>query len=388
MGVEHQFNNHDMVEIGFVGTYAPNRYTSMNVNHWNSAPGMSNAEAVCNIQLGGSHHVCDDNYAPGVNVSGANTPAYLGNMTNPYYQVGPFVGSGDYTSKTIKGLNFTEQMPEFGGITEWGWQGEKDTYNSLQVTAEHKWSGNLLLHGTWTYSKIMDHGGWADNNYLIPAHNVDSTDRPHNITGSGVYNLPFGRGQRFLGSANRLADGAIGGWEFGDMMWITAGTPWTVSGWDEVANPKLKHPYWVNAADVAQDKYLGLGNLQWVEPCYYNTNAETGAISPNAAASAFGCTSPDFIQIPSYGVQPNISYTGIRQPWGFFMDSNLSKNFKVYEGSSLQFRLEAFNVLNHPTWQNGYYGAGPSYSGEVGSATGSGQSNKPRYVQIALKYMW
>jgi hypothetical protein len=53
----------------------------------------------------------------------------------------------------------------------------------------------------------------------------------------------------------------------------------------------------------------------------------------------------------------------------------------------LQLRLECFNILNHPLWQNGFYGDG-QYAGEVGAATGSGQSNKPREVQIAAKILW
>jgi hypothetical protein len=69
------------------------------------------------------------------------------------------------------------------------------------------------------------------------------------------------------------------------------------------------------------------------------------------------------------------------------VDSNLSKNFEVTESSKLQLRLEGFNILNHPTWQNGYYGNG-NYAGEIGSATGGGQSNMPRYMQVAVKYVF
>lgn len=380
-GIEHQLSKNDTLEISYVGTYAPNRYISMNINHWNSGPGMANIEAQCDVQRGGSHHICDDNIA-------TNPKAILGLMPNPYYQIAPFLGQNSYySSTTIKGLSFTQQMSQFGGITEWGYQGAKARYDSLQVNALHKWSNDLTLHATWTWSKLMHYGGWADNNYMVLNRYVDESDRPHNITISGVYNLPVGRSRKFLGNANRIVDAGLGGWEIAALSLVTAGTPWRFSGWDYVHNAKLTKPYWVTAAQVAQNKYLGLGNLQWVEPCYYNTDAETGAISPTPAAAAYGCTQPDFIQIPNYGVQPNISYTGIRQPWGYFLDSNLSKNFTITEGSKLQFRLECFNVLNHPTWQNGYYGNG-TYAGEVGSATGSGQSNKPRYVQVAIKYVW
>src|SRR6185437_16537101 len=104
-------------------------------------------------------------------------------------------------------------------------------------------------------------------------------------------------------------------------------------GWDYVHSAKIK-PYWVNT---------GKGNnLQWWAPCYWTTDAETGAITESAEAQNFHCTQPDFIQIPSYGATPNVVYTGVRQDWNILDDSNLSKNFQIYERVKLQLRLETF----------------------------------------------
>jgi hypothetical protein len=83
-----------------------------------------------------------------------------------------------------------------------------------------------------------------------------------------------------------------------------------------------------------------------------------------------------------------VVYTGIRIPSNVQFDSNLSKNFAIVERVKAQFRLEAFNVFNHPLWSEGYDGGITSATfGAIPKGTW-GQSNLPRQVQLALKLMW
>lgn len=364
-GIEQQFSRNDTMELSYVGNIAPNNETSQNINHWDGTK-----EALCNVQMGGDHHVCDDNYP-------SNPQAILGYVPNPYYHIAAFAGSTPYGQKTRQALNWTQPMPEFGGVTEYQWNGARSWYNSLQLTVQHRWSNQLTMHGTWTWSKFMDAGGWADNNYLIPSRHLDGLDRTHNATISMVWDLPVGRGRALLGSSNRLVDTVLGGWEFASMAILQSGAPWTVpGGWDYVHNAKI-NPYWTSQ-----------GNLQWYAPCYWTTNPESGVISESQEASNFGCTQPDFIQIPNYGANPNVVDTGIRQAWNILDDSNLSKNFHLYERLKLQFRLETFNTFNHPLFSGGTYNGINQFAGQIGATTGGGQSNKPRYTQLAVKIMW
>jgi hypothetical protein len=136
--------------------------------------------------------------------------------------------------------------------------------------------------------------------------------------------------------------------------------------------------------------FVSNGNIQWYAPCYWNTNSETGAISESAEASAYGCTHPDFIQIPSYGATPdgNLNLTDIREQFQVLDDSNLSKNFQLKERLRLQLRLETFNTFNHPLFSGGAYNGINQYAGQIGATTGGGQSNKPRYTQLAAKLIW
>jgi hypothetical protein len=368
LGFEQQLTRNDTLELSYVGNRAPNNESSQNIDHWNG-----NDEALCNVQMGGRHEVCDDTYAQ-------DPTAVMGYVPNPYYHVTAFSGTTPYGQVTRQALNWTQALGgAFGGVTENNVNGARSWYNSLQVTYQHRWSNELTIHGTWTWSKLMDAGGWSDNNYLIPLRTIDSLDRTQNATISMVWDLPVGRGRTFFSGMNRVTDAVLGGWELASMPIFQSGAPYqAIGGWDYVHSAKIK-PFWT-----------ANGNLQWYAPCYWTTNAETGAITESQEAINFGCSQPDFIQIPTYGANPdgNHYYSDIREAWNILDDSNLSKNFQVWERMSMQFRLETFNTFNHPLFSGGAYNGINQYAGQIGATTGGGQSNKPRYTQLAVKLLW
>lgn len=366
LGYQLQFTDHDLMEMSYSGDRAPNNQVSQNINHESG-----DALAQCNVQMGGRHEVCDNNLA-------SDPTAIYGFQQNPFKGIAPFQGTTDYTASTLQGILFTEAMPEFGAVTENLTNLGRSWYNSLQVTYSHTTSKHFTLHATWNWAKWMNSGGYSDNNYLIPQRSLDGNDRTHNITLSGIYSLPIGRGRALLSGADRLLEMVLGGWQVGGTSIIQSGSPYAApGGYDYVHDAKLPKPY--RAAN---------GNLQWFAPCVWTTDAETGAISASPEATAFGCTQPDFIQIPKYGATPNVVDTGIRQPIGFFFDSNVAKTFNVWENLKLQLRLDAFNVLNHPLFQNGFISTlGPNF-GQIGAVTGAGQSNQPRQMQIVAKLRW
>jgi hypothetical protein len=366
-GYQLMFTRSDTLDVSYVGNQSFNLATTDNINHWDAS-----AIAKCNIQMGGNPHVCLDTYS-------TNPAAIYGLVPNPFKGVAPFLGTGDYTATTVSALNFTEPFPEFSGITEWQLNGGHNWFNSLQVTAIHRWNKALTLHGTWTWSKLMSSGGWTDSNYRVPYRSIGGSDIAHRVTISGVYLLPVGRGRRFLANSNRIVNSAIGGWELGGLSVIQTGTPWGVpSGYDYVGNARVDR------------QTLSNGYIRGVAPCVYSEAEYTGLLTPESYAKSYGCTQPNFIQRSqtSYEAVQNVVYSGIRIPGQFRLDNNLSKNFAVREGIRLQLRVEAFNTLNHPTWQSGYSsGINDAYFGTIEKGP-TGPSNIPRQLQIAAKLMW
>ncbi len=342
-----------------MGSRLYNGDSSDNINHQDAA-----AYAPCNPALGGRYEVCNNN-----------------NPANPFLHVNGFQGSNYYDSTTLNALNFTRPFPEFGDITEYQLNDARTWYNSLQVTGAHKWNKSLTMHGTWTWSKQMDEGGFADTIYRVRSRSIDGNDRTHRITLSGVYLLPVGRGRTFLGRANRIVDGVIGGWELGSLYVYQTGTPWGIPGGTNYIGNAYVKPH------IQQEN----GFIRLVAPCteqYREDSSGKYSLAQLPFDYDGSCSQPNFLQVPSYGETLNTVYSGIRLPRSHQFDTNLSKNFALYERLSLQLRLEAFNVLNHPLWSEAPdSNTNDSTFGEIEKGP-SGQSNLPRQVQISAKISW
>ncbi len=368
-GIEHQFLRNDTVGISYVGSRLYNGDTDYNgnaitdnINHESAA-----AFTPCNPALGGRYEVCNNN-----------------NQPNPFRAVNGFQGSGYYSSTTINGLNFTRPFPQFGDINEHQLNLGRTWYNSLQVTAAHKWNRSLTMHGTWTWSKQMDAGGYQDTTFRIPLRQIDGNDRTHRITISGVYLLPVGRGRSLFSGMNRIADTLVGGWELGSLYIYETGTPWMVPGQDNlIASPYVK-PH-IQASN---------GFIRLVAPCveqYSEDSSGKYSLVQLPYHNDAPCTQPNLLRVPNanFGPNTNTVYTGVRLPRIQQFDTNLSKNFALYERFSLQLRLEAFNVLNHPLWsETGDNNFNDADYGTIRRGAADGQSNLPRQVQLSAKITW
>jgi len=197
-----------------------------------------------------------------------------------------------------------------------------------------------------------------------------------------------GRWRTFLSSANRLVDGAIGGWELGSLYVYQSGAPWLLPG-----NP---NEVYLHSAYVHPHIQKDAGYIRLVAPCaeQYSENQSTGVYSLAQLPYDYDgtCAQSDFLQVPNdnnnYAPAPNNVYTGIRLPRTHQFDANLSKNFSIFESMKFQLRVAAFNVLNHPLWAENPDGStNDSTFGEILRGPW-GQSNLPRQLQISGKITW
>ncbi|MGA8727156.1 MAG: TonB-dependent receptor [Terracidiphilus sp.] len=372
MGVERQFLRNDTINISYVGSQLFNgdcgngsfKGDCPNINHESAA-----AMTDCNPENGGRYENCSND-----------------NVPNPFLGINAFNGSGYNTSSTLNALNFTRPFPEFQDMTMWQANTAHTWYNSLQVTGTHKWSNSLTLHGTWTWSKMLDAGGVNDTTFLVPFRQIDGNDFTHRITVSGVYLLPVGHGRTFLSNANRIVNGAIGGWELGSLYVYQTGAPWLIPG-----NP---NEIYLHSAYVKPHIQKDDGFIRLAAACaeQYQENNSTGVYSlvqlQNFDYDGSCSQGANFEQVPSYAPSPDNVYTGIRIPRTQQFDTNLSKNFGIVERMSLQLRLEAFNVLNHPLWSENPDGSTNDSTFGTIERGPWGQSNLPRQMQVSAKINW
>lgn len=250
-------------------------------------------------------------------------------------------------------------------------------YNALELTLRRKSSKGLSYSLGYTFS----HGfaDFVDNlttaslpqnsyNYSAQMSNSDLDIRSRFI-GNFIWDLPFGRGKRFLSGEN-AASRWLGGWQFNGIVTLQTGSPFSVTA----ANDGLLGSNHAVYADCVGDPFAGATTN-------HNSYTTTG-----------------FLINPAAFAQPAPGTFGTCAPWKFYgpgirmADLSLFKQFKFTERWQLQFRAEFFNAFNHPNFANPSADiASPGSFGKVSNTimsilgTNSGGPGDPREIQLALK---
>jgi hypothetical protein len=126
--------------------------------------------------------------------------------------------------------------PIFGAIT-YNAQDNSTIYHALQAKLEKRVSAGLwyLVSYTWSKSLTVADTPAVGGDYAYERA-ISSFDIPQNLTASVGYELPMGRGKPFLSSANRFANGVLGGWQLQGIMVLRTGRPFTPTISRDVAN--------------------------------------------------------------------------------------------------------------------------------------------------------
>ena len=219
---------------------------------------------------------------------------------------------------------------------------------------------------------------------VVGRRTFHSNDRTHRFTLTGVITSPIGRGKKFFSNVSRLVDTVIGGWEIGESYFLETGEPFSMPGYNLQGN--IRGPKTNQSANHLVD--LGINRCVWQWQASTTTTAGYYQLNPSVS-QPFGCSAGSgwYPQAPyaPYTTQPYT--TAIRVPGTSQLDMNLAKMFKLADRINLQTRLEVTNVPNHPTF---YWDASNNpVAADFGTIDKSwGQSNNPRYVQIAVKLLW
>lgn len=223
-------------------------------------------------------------------------------------------------------------------------------YHAGQLVVRKRFDqAGLLLSGAYTLGKSIDTlsldpvastvgGGLTTTNSrtAADARNYRNErarsdyDQRHVVNLTVIYEMPFGKGKRFAGSANRILDLLIGGWSLNGIYTYQSGEPFSVRSGVLTANATaqsraaLKPGYTLPEAKL-QDKEGVIG------PVFF-ANADAFTF-PEPGGTGLG---RNIFQGPSY--------------WN--LDASVSKGFKVNERVRMVLRAEAFNALNHPNFRN------------------------------------
>jgi hypothetical protein len=350
LAIQHEFAKNTVIEVGYVGNHG----THMVAGNWNY------------------------NQMPDQYLSLGNS--LQNQVPNPYKGKVP----GSLGAATITRQQSLLPFPYYQTITA---RNPRDGYfhgDSLEISAtRHATSGLSFIVG-YTYSHLLGNplqtnlnfsGVTSNANVNIYTNNssayqdsynrtteyaTDPLDVTHRATISAIYDLPFGKGQTFLSNPSTFINEVVSGWQLNTIAILQTGNPLVISG---ANNNAASRPNLVPGASL--------------KPQHQTINAWF-----NTAA---------FVNPPNYTFG-NVSRTisQVRAPGLVDLDLSAFKSFPIHESLALQFRAEAFNVLNHPNFglPNTVFvpGAnGLNSSGSFGTIT---QAYNARQLQLALKLLF
>jgi hypothetical protein len=263
------------------------------------------------------------------------------------------------------------------------------SYNSLQTKLEHRFANGFYLINSFTWSQAFDASG-ADletsngDGAIVNIANIagdrgpSGYNQPLNNTTSFIADLPFGEGHAWGAGAPKWQQEMIGGWALTGTNIVASGVP-------------LNLTYTANANQVvstASSAYSLRPNLVGTPSAVYGHSITKTNSAVNGYLNIASVSAPTGSQL--FG---NAGRNNLRGPAFGQFDLSAHKTFPFFrETQSLEFRIEAFNVLNatnyiSPNTSIGSVGATGvlSRNGSFGQFSGSSSVFPSRQVQLALR---
>ncbi|MCI0486180.1 MAG: TonB-dependent receptor [Blastocatellia bacterium] len=271
----------------------------------------------------------------------------------------------------------------------------KYRYNALQTEIRHRFSGGLHFQANYTFQKTLSDAGAAEtgqSNFApfldIRAPNLEYAragfDQTHVFNLNTIYELPFGAGKPWLNDSG-LLNQIVGGWQVTSIIRAATGAPFSITDPRGTLNRAGRSGSQTALTDLNKDQIKNLVGI-FKTPCgiyYINPSVINLDLSDcsgtGRAAEGFGST-PFAGQVffnNGPGQTGNLERTFLNGPFFFNWDASIIKKFRIKEDIQLQFRVEAFNVLNRA---NFFLGGSESINstsfGEITSTFG------PRIIQL------
>jgi hypothetical protein len=417
LDLQYEFAKGWVADVGYVGSHTIHAYNwSQDVNVAGLVAGAPNnptaASGIQNEQMVASSLPYND---------AANTNPLKTN-TNTCFPCFIFASND---AARAQYLGFTP-----GGVATTSTNGDA-LYDSLQAQLKHQFSHGLLLQVSYTWSKGMTnvdtaeagsginppgevlYGSSNSNNplNLRQQYGLSSFNRPQRVVISYVYNLPFRH-------KDGLSDRLTTGWSINGVTTIQDGLPFTVTdsqgatiyGTVGTARAALADPVHCRATGncnsgvplTSSGSTTQRAETNWLNPDAFISMCTTPSV---ACPNPLPADSPYCIGgIPNPGGDPtapcgainstfqaagtgygNSAVHSIMGPGQFNFDMALIKDTKLWEGGTLQFRAEAYNIWNHPQFDPPF-GTDISTPSTFGIITSS--STTPRVMQFGLKLLF
>lgn len=301
--------------------------------------------------------------------------AYVGNRADDMLLFANFNQAAPNNSAGSLPIQARRPIAGFGDIT-YAFNGGYSRYHAFQAKFDWRLRAGLAILSSLTLSRTIDNGSGSleNQNGNAPApqdfynmaadEGLSNYHQPYNTTTSFVWDLPIGRGRALLRDASPLLEAIVGGWQIAGINTVYAGAPVTFT-------------YTPNAAfqvsSIAQD-FRGANN--------YRPNVIGDPLAPEGDRTILNYFDHASIVVPTDPSQPfgNAERNSVRGPRFWQIDFAASKRVAMpWPDGRLEFRFEAFNLLNHTNFGSPNGNRSSAAFGTITSAFDA------RQIQFGLK---
>jgi hypothetical protein len=257
-------------------------------------------------------------------------------------------------------------FPQFGPGMLITYNGGWSSYNALTAKLEKRYSSGLYLLASYTWQKSLDLGATDEFSTISTEYKKwdkghSTYDVPHRLVTSWIYEVPFGRGKKYLSSIGRGLDLIAGGWQVngiatfaqGQFQTLALGSDWVLVGSFSKSIPDIVGDYKANR--LLPDHYLNPAAFDFPKDAQGNRVRRVG----------------------------NGGRNSIQQPGLNNWDLGVFKNIRITEQFNAQLRWETFNSWNHTQFGSANLTTtSPNFGRILSTRVG------PRRMQLGLKLSW
>ena len=299
-------------------------------------------------------------------------------------QIGQWIGSAGYVAtRSVRQVSFLnanwanlgtgnagqQLVRKFGRNAATTYIGHLPTnkYDSLQMRIQRRMRNGYQVQLSYTWAHSLGYG--AENSTSTPRVGIPAywglnygslpQDIRHNVSVSGVVELPFGQGKRW--ATGRAGTMLLGGWQLNALSRLSTGSPITPTAPGTVLNAPGSGQFADCLGPVAK---IGERTRWWDR----SNLADPNAVSPNT---------------PRFGT----CGTGVlRGPGLINVDMGVFRRIQLNERVNIQFRGEAFNISNTPHFGNPNADISSGNFGIIGSVQNTGrEGNDQRFFRLGLR---
>jgi Carboxypeptidase regulatory-like domain len=272
------------------------------------------------------------------------------NVPNPFYNKLPAdkMPGQLRTQQNISVSELLRKYPQYGDLNERLIGGLRNRYKALQMQFQRPFVHGFNFVIGYNYNRERNEEFYdVQDQYTRTLTWQPARNARHRFTGAAIYELPFGKGRRFMSGGNRVLDGIFGGWAASGLFTYNSGLYLRFGGALVSGDPGIDSPTKTRWFDTSK-----------------------------------------FKQLPAFTRRDNpLQYDSVKGPNFVNIDTTLAKEFSILPENRLKFELrgEAYNLTNRFT------GADPNLtvtSATFGQITAQRAGVFGRQIQFSGRLIW